>query len=279
MWLRAYHPPPGLGVGCGCGWGCGWGSGWDSFIIAPLTVSHFGAVLIAKLDRCTRSVADLATLIDTFSRRGVALISAAESLDTSSAGGRLVVNVLGAVAQWEREATAERTSAALQVLRQQGRATGGVAPYGFQFIDGRRAWDQGEQETLAAIIEHRRAGLSWAKVADTLNATGHRTPLDAPGRPPSPPGARPGARRRSVKGARRAGARPGARKPPRRHRQGGARSIRSIIAKRAAAAGVAGRVSGQFAPGRLRSVARSRRRQRCVGCENQSAEGRPQPAS
>ena len=42
-----------------------------------------GAVLIAKLDRCTRSVADLASLIDTFSRRGVALISAAESLDTS----------------------------------------------------------------------------------------------------------------------------------------------------------------------------------------------------
>ena len=93
----------------------------------------------------------------------------------SSAGGRLVVNVLGAVAQWEREATAERTSAALQVLKQQGRATGGVAPYGFQFIDGRRAWHQGEQETLAAIIEHRRAGLSWAKVADKLNATGHRT--------------------------------------------------------------------------------------------------------
>ena len=112
-------------------------------------------------------------MIDTFSRRGVALISAAESLDTSSAGGRLVVNVLAA--QWEREATAERTSAALQVLKQQGRATGGVAPYGFQFIDGRRAWHQGEQETLAAIIEHRGAGLSWAKVADKLSATGHRT--------------------------------------------------------------------------------------------------------
>ena len=55
-------------------------------------------MLIAKLDRCTRSVADLASLIDTFSRRGVALISAAESLDTSSAGGRLVVNVLTAAA-------------------------------------------------------------------------------------------------------------------------------------------------------------------------------------
>ena len=60
------------------------------------------------------------------------------------------------------------------MLKAQGRATGGVAPYGFQFIDGRREWHQGEQETLASSIEHRRAGLSWAKVADKLNATGHR---------------------------------------------------------------------------------------------------------
>ena len=99
--------------------------GWQR-VMGAVHGRQVGAVLIAKLDRCTRSVADLASLIDTFSRRGVALISAAESLDTSSAGGRLVVNVLGAVAQWEREATAERTSAALQVLKQQGRATGGV---------------------------------------------------------------------------------------------------------------------------------------------------------
>ena len=100
--------------------------GWQR-VMDAVHGRQVGAVLIAKLDRCTRSVADLASLIDTFSRRGVALISAAESLDTSSAGGRLVVNVLGAVAQWEREATAERTSAALQVLKAQGRATGGVA--------------------------------------------------------------------------------------------------------------------------------------------------------
>ena len=74
--------------------------------------------------------------------------------------------------------TGNTYAAALQVLKQQSRATGGVAPYGFQFIDGRREWHQGEQETHAAIIEHRRAGLSWGKVADKLNATGHRTRTD-----------------------------------------------------------------------------------------------------
>ena len=76
------------------------------------------------------------------------------------------------------------------------------APYGFQFIEGRREWHQGEQETLAAIIEHRRAGLSWAKVAGKLSATGHRTrnrrPVDAAGCPPGPPGARTRPRRRGV---------------------------------------------------------------------------------
>ena len=96
-------------------------------------------MLIAKPDRCTRSVADLASLIDTFSRRAGWHSSVQPSHWTpASAGGRPVVNVLGAVAQWEREATAERTSAALQVPKAQGRATGGVAPYGFQFIDGLR---------------------------------------------------------------------------------------------------------------------------------------------
>ena len=101
--------------------------GWQR-VMGAVHGRQVGAVLIAKLDRCTRSVAVLASLIDTFSRRGVAL--------------------------------AERTSAALQVLKQQGRATGGVAPYGFQFIDGRRAWHQGEQETHAAISRPgaRRSG-------------------------------------------------------------------------------------------------------------------------
>ena len=135
-----------------------------------------GAVLIAKLDRCTRSVADLASLIDTFSRRGVALISAAESLDTSSAGGRLVVNVLGAVAQVGAGSNRRaHVSGAPGCSSSRAAPPAGWRPSGCQFIDGRRAWHQGEQETLAAIIAGRRAGLSWAKVADQLSATGHRT--------------------------------------------------------------------------------------------------------
>jgi len=57
------------------------------------------AVIVAKLDRLTRSVKDLCELLEVFERRGVALISVAESLDTSSASGRLVMNIMAAVSQ------------------------------------------------------------------------------------------------------------------------------------------------------------------------------------
>src|ERR1039457_2781356 len=70
-------------------------------------------VIIAKLDRLTRSVADLAVLLKRFERRGVSLVSVADALDTRSAAGRLVLNIMVSVSQWEREAIGERTRDAM----------------------------------------------------------------------------------------------------------------------------------------------------------------------
>jgi DNA invertase Pin-like site-specific DNA recombinase len=70
-------------------------------------------VIIAKLDRLTRSVRDLADLLKLLLKHGVSLVSVAESLDTGSASGRLVLNIMRAVSQWEREAIGERTRDAL----------------------------------------------------------------------------------------------------------------------------------------------------------------------
>jgi site-specific DNA recombinase len=80
------------------------------------------AVIVAKLDRLTRSVKDLCPLLERFERRGVALVSVAESLDTGSAAGRLVLNIMTAVSQWGREAIGERTRDALSHKR--GMASG-----------------------------------------------------------------------------------------------------------------------------------------------------------
>src|ERR1700692_2880507 len=91
-------------------------------------------VIIAKLDRLTRSVKDLAELLERFQRRGVSLVSVAESLDTGSAAGRLVINIMTAVSQWEREAIGERTATALQHKRARRKVYNHV-PYGFRRED------------------------------------------------------------------------------------------------------------------------------------------------
>jgi DNA invertase Pin-like site-specific DNA recombinase len=83
----------------------------------------------AQLDR------PVCTLLERFERRGVALVSVAESLDTGSAAGRLVLNIMTAVSQWEREAIGERTRDAMSHKRTNGERVGniqfiGCAPMG-----------------------------------------------------------------------------------------------------------------------------------------------------
>lgn len=76
-------------------------------------------VIIYKIDRLSRSVADLSRLVDG-PLSGASLISVSEQLDTSSANGRLMLNILSSMAQFEREQLGERTSQALQALKKKG---------------------------------------------------------------------------------------------------------------------------------------------------------------
>lgn len=134
------------------------------------------AVIIAKLDRLTRSVKDLGLLLERFEKRKVALISVAESLDTSSASGRLVITIMTAVSQWEREAIGERTREALRHKQTQGERTGSV-PYGFRLCaDGVHVEpDADEQATLAHIRALRDEGRTLRGIAAALNERGLRT--------------------------------------------------------------------------------------------------------
>ena len=82
--------------------------------MALVNAGKVQAVIVAKLGRLTRSVKDFCGLLELFEKRKVALISVAEALDTGSAAGRLVITIMGAVSQWEREAIGERTRDALR---------------------------------------------------------------------------------------------------------------------------------------------------------------------
>ena len=143
--------------------------------LAMLDAGDADTLLVAKLDRLTRSVRDLDTLLSEHFRDGAAdLVSVAESIDTHSAAGRLVLNVLASVSQWEREAIGERTAAALAVKSGRGERVGSV-PYGYRLaVDGvRLEAREDEQRTIAAARQLRASGLSLRAVAGALGSRGH----------------------------------------------------------------------------------------------------------
>lgn len=146
--------------------------------LGMLRAGQADALLVAKLDRLTRSVADLGQLVAEYFAEGKwSLLSVADQVDTRSAAGRLVLNVLGSVSQWEREAISERTVAAMQHLRAQGRYTGGPVPFGFRIAaDGRTVEPAPEERSmLARARELHGAGLSQRKLAARLEAEGFRS--------------------------------------------------------------------------------------------------------
>jgi site-specific DNA recombinase len=141
------------------------------------------AVIVAKLDRLTRSVKDLCNLLELFEKRKVALISVAESPDTGSAAGRLVITIMAAVSQWEREAIGERTRDALQHKRGQGERVGNIA-FGRRLAqDGQHLEpDPAEQAALAEIRRLRGEGTALRGIAAALNHRAYRTRRGTPWR-------------------------------------------------------------------------------------------------
>ena len=134
-------------------------------------------LIVYKLDRLTRSVRDLGELIDRYfgPKGSAALVSVEEQVDTSTATGRMILNVLMSVSQWERETIGERTSVALQHKAKRREYTGGPnVPYGYQLAaDGIHIKEHaGEQKVVAAIREYRAAGLSLRKIGAKLLAHG-----------------------------------------------------------------------------------------------------------
>ena len=143
--------------------------------LAMLDRGEADGVVVVKLDRLTRSVRNLGELIDG-PFKTAALVSLGEKIDTTSAGGRMIVNLLATVSQWEREVGAERTRAAMGHLRAMGRLVGGV-PYGQCVVirDGKKwlADEPAEQLVLAEARRLRASGLSLRAVASELERAGH----------------------------------------------------------------------------------------------------------
>ena len=141
--------------------------------LARLESGEVEALLVVKLDRLTRNVVDLGALVDRCNREGWALLSVGEQVDTRTAAGRMVLNILATISQWEREIIGERTAAALQHKRAMGELVGSV-PYGWTVAaDGVHLEpNQGEQELISLARELRSSGLSLRKVGARLEGQG-----------------------------------------------------------------------------------------------------------
>lgn len=149
--------------------------------LAALKDGTATGLVVAKLDRLTRSVRDLGSLVEDYFGEEFSLFSIADNIDTRSAGGRLVLNVLVSVAQWEREAVSERTSEALRHLKAKGVRIGREG-MGWRRCEERDAEDRrlveqasDELRTVERIRDLRRQGLSLRAICSTLQLEGHRT--------------------------------------------------------------------------------------------------------
>lgn len=136
------------------------------------------ALIIVKLDRLTRSVRDLGDLLDgpLGKAGGKALVSVQDQFDTSTAQGRLGLNLLTSVAQWEREAIGERTAAAIAHKLAIGEHVGAV-PYGSRMDGkgGRLVPADEERRVISRAVELRAGGLTLQAIADTFNREGIAT--------------------------------------------------------------------------------------------------------
>jgi DNA invertase Pin-like site-specific DNA recombinase len=139
-------------------------------VLAALKAGEATALLIAKLDRLTRSVVNLGQLIDEYFQE-YQLLSVADHIDTRTANGRLVLNILASVSQWERETIVERTVTSLRYMKAQRRTYNHV-PLGFRDCDGLLVEVDEEQLIVAEVLEMRDSGASLHAIARDLNERG-----------------------------------------------------------------------------------------------------------
>lgn len=150
-------------------------------VLSRLEAGEASGLLIVKLDRLTRSVKDLGILIERYFEKRFQLLSVTDAIDTRSASGVLVLNVLMSVAQWERQAIGERTKAVLEHLKNEGVKLG-RAPLGQRHAEstdeaGRRLVEAvvDEAEAVKRALELHAEGRSYRAVAQLLTDEGFKT--------------------------------------------------------------------------------------------------------
>ncbi|HUE79127.1 MAG TPA: recombinase family protein [Sphingomicrobium sp.] len=135
-------------------------------------------VVVYKIDRLTRSLADFARIVERFDAKEVSFVSVTQAFNTTSSMGRLTLNVLLSFAQFEREVTGERIRDKIAASKAKGLWMGGLAPLGYDLpTNGTRVLQVNEAEatTVRHIFERYLALGSVHRLLDELQRDGIRS--------------------------------------------------------------------------------------------------------
>ncbi len=122
-------------------------------LLAAIDAGGVDVVVVYKVDRLTRSLADFAKIVEVFDARGVSFVSVTQQFNTTSSMGRLTLNVLLSFAQFEREVTGERIRDKIAASKRKGMWMGGNVPLGYVAQDRSLAIDPEEAATVRQVYD------------------------------------------------------------------------------------------------------------------------------
>jgi len=121
-------------------------------LLGDINQGLIDVVVVYKVDRLTRSLADFAKMVEVFDAHGVSFVAVTQQFNTTTSMGRLTLNVLLSFAQFEREVTGERIRDKIAASKRKGMWMGGVVSLGYDVCDRRIVIDQREAETVRYIF-------------------------------------------------------------------------------------------------------------------------------
>ena len=146
-------------------------------LMADVESGRVDVIVVYKVDRLSRSLADFAKIVEVFDRAGASFLSVTQAFNTTTSMGRLTLNVLLSFAQFEREVTGERIRDKVAASKKKGMWMGGPVPLGYDVKDRMLVMNPTEAATVQHIFERYLALRSGPRLVDELLDRGVRTKL------------------------------------------------------------------------------------------------------
>jgi site-specific DNA recombinase len=141
-------------------------------LLKYIDAGRIDVIVVYKIDRLTRSLADFAKLVEAFDAKSISFVAVTQQFNTTTSMGRLTLNVLLSFAQFERELSSERVRDKIAASRRKGKWTGGTVPLGYDARDKKLVVNKAEAETVRYIFKRYLELRSFGKLVEDLDRNG-----------------------------------------------------------------------------------------------------------